>query len=143
MEEVGAAAHEVVEELHAQVQHGHLPHPGQQQVAGEVHQEGQGQEPQKGQQQGAGAGQGALGQVVIDEPQGEFTGQHLQGRSRRHEQQQGRQPHPVGLQVADQAQQQRVAQWTLLHLVALEEGVRGFGHGRDVARSSMAAADEL
>ena len=128
VEEVRAAPHQVGEELHPEVEHGPLTHPGQQEVAGEADQEAGDEDAEEARDQGRGAPETALAHEAVDEAQGQLRGQHLQEGAQGHEHQQGQQGGPLGPQVARQAPQQRVAHGSLVHLIGPEEGSL-FRHG--------------
>jgi hypothetical protein len=128
MEEPGAALHEVGEDLQAQVQHGHLAHPAQEPVAEDLHHEPQHHEAQEGQDQGAGAPHGPLGQMVVDEAQGEFRRQDLQHGPHDHEDQQGHESGPIRLEVPHEADQEGVPPGLLVDLVGVEKTTRRISH---------------
>ncbi len=128
VEEVRAPAHQVLEELHSQVEHGLLAHPGQQEVAREADDEPCDEHPEEPGDHGGRALQAALVHEAVDEPERELRGHDLQEGAQGHQEQQGQEGGPLGAQVAGQAPEQRVAHGPLVQPVGLKVGFL-FGHG--------------
>ena len=115
-------------QLHPQIQHGPLPHPGQQYEAAHLHDEAHRQHAHEARHQGPGALHGAGLDEPVDEPKGELGWHHLQHGPGDHQHQQANKPRPVGFQVFQETDQQRVTQATPRNLITLEKGLALEGH---------------
>ncbi len=127
VEELRAAAHEVREELDAEVEHGLLADLGQEEVAGEADEEARDEHAEEARHHGGGTLQAALAHEAVDEAQGEFRGQHFQESAEGHQDQEGQECRPLGPEVAGEAPQQGMAHGALVDPVGLEESSL-FGH---------------